>query len=411
MQRRRGKGLNDDGLLSIHFTGPSFDLDGISFPSLPLCIRPGTMRIEFLPSAYLKHIALVRAETGSPKTWRFYAYQLLDFLNFMERYGFDWSSPEEKHLGFYKKELFERKVKRPEAFGTFRRSAMKTRKTDRTLSRNTISRKLRIVCDFYKWANDRKYIDHLPFTYDHVITLRTTTRRRYGFPRPRPSVVPRSRSAQKRPPFFTRDDREVLYRSLSDRDRLIMEWALYTGIREFELCALTVGQVPAQDAYRRHNFFVIELRVTKGDGLKELYVPTWLIKKTNQYINLLGRPEIVRWAKEHGREVPPNIFLSRRATGLKPNSVYQNFEAAIARANLFGSFHWLRHTYAICTLDRLMNTTRYAGTDGRNALVDLRDLMRHKSVESTEHYLEARKFYLTELYSDLYDLPSEFAHV
>jgi integrase len=343
------------------------------------------MKIEFLPTMFCRHIVDVPAAAESPKTWKVYAHTLKQFIRFIEsRRELSWTAPTENDLARYRRYLVLRK-----------------------LARKTIARAISIVCRFYSWAFARGYIRHLPFTVE-VVKRRNRGMLRHVKPvieSRRPTLVPRTSPSRLHPRYFTRDEQECIFAHLSDRDRLILEWALYTGAREFEICALEIDQIPPPAAYAGRRSFTLPLRVTKFSVGGDLYVPTWLIVKTYRYIRFFGRAEISRAARQRGTSVPPNIFLSRWGADLKPNSVYKLFKKTLKQAGLRGTFHHLRHTYAISTLHLLMQTDRHKETEGLGALKELADFMRLQSFETAEKYLKARKFYLTEIYSDLYELP------
>lgn len=341
------------------------------------------MRIEFVPTEYAVHIGVVRGYSRSPKTWRVYGYCLLAYLRYVENCGIDWLHANEERLAHYRSHLEKKK-----------------------LVRATIARSMNIICGFYEWAQSRGHILDLPFTREVVSlwsrgVLSHVERKKIAT---RPLLVPRVPRRRRYPRYFNREEQERIFAELCDRDRLIMEWALYTGAREFEICALTVDDVPAQSVYRSRRAYALKI-TGKGAVEADLCVPTWLLDRTQKYIRFIGRPDIVRSSRARGKQTPPNIFLSRWGDALQPDSLYRAFRSALQIAGLHGRFHDLRHTYAISTLHRLMQLPEHEGTEGLNAIMTLKYLMRHSSLTSTQVYLEARNFYLTEIYSDLFELP------
>lgn len=177
-------------------------------------------------------------------------------------------------------------------------------------------------------------------------------------------------------------------------------------MRESELCALTVDQIPEQEKYRASCLYRLPLRVTKGSIGGDLYVPTWLLDETYRYVSLFERRTVARNARKRGNFVPSVIWLSRWGKPLRPNSIYQNFKQAVEKAGIqAGTFHDLRHTYAITMLDRLMRTAANEEARARNPLLVLKHLMRHATLASTEIYLRARDFYLTDIFQDTWDVP------
>ena len=372
--------------LSLYWTSDGFRLDGIPYKGLPIFVRPQTMQIELLPTEYGIYVGVVRGRSRSPQTWKASGYALLSFIRFMEANQFDWRQPTEQVLAHYRTQLEHRK-----------------------LIRATIARVMNTICDFYQWAHTKGHIVTLPFTYDIVRAwnrgmLSHLERRKVAV---RPVIVPSVPRRRRYPRYYNRDEQEQLFAALGERDRIMMEWALYTGAREFEICALTVDHIPSPSVYSSRKMYALKI-VGKAAVVADLCVPTWLLDRTYQYIHFFGRAEIVRAAKKRGNSVPGNIFLARWGRALRPNSLYKAFRSALANSGLSGRFHDLRHTFAISTLHKLMQLPRHSGSDGLNALLELKYLMRHGSLSSTQIYLEARNYYLTEIYADLYELPERY---
>ena len=268
-----------------------------------------------------------------------------------------------------------------------------------------------VICDFYEWSHRKGFSKALPFTLAsqrvtnrgllaHVQASRLTSRS---------ILIPRVRRSRdgRMPRFYTLADQARILDEFDERDRLIAEWALFTGLREFEICALTIGQIPPQREYQGRLTTIIRLAETKFGKAADLRVPTWLLNKTYQYVAFFGRPAILRAARRRGNsDIPANIFLGRWGTTLRPDSVYNRFKAALAVVSLPGTFHDLRHTFAICTLDALMRSERYAGSKGLEALLVLKSRMRHEQISSTMIYLRAREFYFEDIDSGLWELPA-----
>jgi len=348
------------------------------------------MRIELFPTEYVIYRAVVDGLARSYKTWKADAYALLSFVRFMDEHGFDWRHPIraqfDDQLGHYRTYL-----------------------EHKSLVRGYIAKLLNKICRFYEWAFHKGYIEQIPFT-----RIATPTRKR-GFlahlshakSSERPLVVPRVPSRRRYPRYYNRDEQELIYNFLSARDRLIMEWALYTGAREFELCELQIQQIPAQSEYRSKSVYQLKV-VGKGGITTELSVPTWLLDRTHQYIKFFARSGITREATARGVPKQTALFLGRWGRPIKPDSVYRAFRKALKAAKIKGRFHDLRHTYAISTLHKLMQLNRHRETAGLNAILELKYLLRHASLSSTQIYLEARNYYLTEIYSDLFELPERF---
>jgi integrase len=260
---------------------------------------------------------------------------------------------------------------------------------------------------FYDWAFDNGHIARSIVNREQRNTSAGGLLRhlsvRHQFARPR--VLPHVPRRRRYPQYYNAEEQRAFYEHLNERNGLMVDWALYTGAREFEICALTVDQIPAPSVYRARNVYQLPLHITKGDVPANIWVPAWLLTKTYQYIRFFGRCDIERHAKKRGSHVTQHVFLSRWGRPMRPDSLYRAFRKALNAAGLKGTFHALRHTYAISMLHKLMQLPPYQGSDGVNAILELKHLLRHSSLETTMVYLEARKFYLTSSFSNLFELP------
>jgi len=367
--------------LSLFRTPKEFRIDGISYPGIPVIVDDDTMRIQYVPTEFMIYNAVVRGKSRSPKTWKDQGNIILPFLQYMEERGFDWRQPTEERLAHYRNSLELRRLGRPR-----------------------ISRIMGFIIAFYEWAHRKGHITALPLTYEetprpaggllaHLGPTKNTSKS---------ILVPKIRKNRDHPRFYNKQEQgRILSALTNDRDQLIVQWALLTGAREFEICNLVLDDIPPQTAYQSRRNYPIRI-IGKGNKPGDLRVPTWLLDNTYRYAKLFGRRIIARDAAKRGRTVPPNIFLARWGTGLKPDSVYRVVDKAIKTAGLKGSFHDFRHTYAICTLDALMNLPRHEGSNGKNALLELKIRMRHESLETTDDYLKARDFYKGDIDSDVW---------
>lgn len=374
--------------VSIYFSSAAFSIDGIPYSGIPIFVRSETMAIEYLPTEYCIYLANVRAEARSPKTWRAYAYVLGPFLRYMEARGFSWQDPTEEYLAHYRNELEKRRIKR-----------------------GRIKRVMSRICHFYEWMHRKSWIGRLPFSYETVMAMNRGMLAHVAKSRlkSRSVLVPSrgDRRSERHPRYFRADELKTLFEALAgnERDTLIVMWALFTGIREFELCALRLSQIPPQSAYGALRFYAIQLLEDKGSKQGDLYVPTWLLDRTYRYAALFDRREMVTLVRARGKDPSDHIFLTRRGSGIRPRTVYQLFADLLESTRLTGTFKDLRDTYAINSLDALMKSKEHRSADGSNALLTLRVLMRHESTATTERYLRARKFYGDIIDSDLWTLP------
>ena len=258
--------------IGIFWTDERFAIDGLPYPDIPMFVDRRTMRHLFLPTEWMIDLAVVDGRAQSPLTWKSYAYSLRDYLRFANARGWDWQSPTEAMIAHYANQL-----------ATSGRA------------RNTVNRAVTIVCKFYEWAHDRKFMAALDLRLEAV---RMTER---GFLAHivdetklsvRAIVIPRRRRNERLPRFFSKDEQDHILNALNPRDQLIALWALNTGAREHEICALRLSQLPQPGSYAAKRRARVKLTKTKGDAPGDLWVPSWLIDRTYQHASFLGRKRV-----------------------------------------------------------------------------------------------------------------------
>ena len=322
--------------------------------------------------AYLIEQAELRAH--SPETVRTYGEHLYDWFDTLEQSELSWDTVDEGTILAYRNRMLET----PSPY------------TGRPYARSTINDRVRSVCRFYAWAHRRKMIDELPFSYRDAPPIRAASK---GFlahaaGKPAPGNILTVAEYETLPrPLRVRD----LHRLLAALDmpyRLIAEWAVTSGMRRMELCALTVDQVPRSDRLHMedHPLVGIPLTVTKGSRRRTVYPPLRLIDRTNWYIGEDRAALITRLWRRNSSYAPPNtLFLNRRGAPITKARLSAAFARGFAAAGLDGSAHWLRHTFATVMLVRLQAQAQR--NPDINPLKVLQVLLGHAWIETTAIYL------------------------
>lgn len=140
----------------------------------------------------------------------------------------------------------------------------------------------------------------------------------------------------------------------TDRDRMLIMTARFTGLRVSELCALRVEDVDPEDQV---------LLVRQGKGKKDRYVP------------LPDKLFTPLWAFIGARTTGP-VFRNYRGERLSTRTVQLMVRAAAQAAGIGKRTtpHMLRHTYATNLLNR------------GASLREVQELLGHASVSTTERY-------------------------
>jgi integrase len=154
------------------------------------------------------------------------------------------------------------------------------------------------------------------------------------------------------------------------RDHVLVSMALGTGLREFEIAALNVGDVIHADGrVRRRLALRVFKRSTTDPAPQELFLPDSLWRKLTKFMS---------WKSGSGESLEPDapLFVSRRGQRVATRTLRHLFQVWQGRAGLDRrfTFHSLRHT---CL------------TNAYRATRDIRlvqRIARHKSVDTTTIY-------------------------
>jgi len=207
---------------------------------------------------------------------------------------------------------------------------------------------------------------------------------------------------EKLPRALRVDQLKLLFANLAMPYRLMAEWAVATGLRRMELCALTVVQVPATTALdvADHPLVGVPLAITKGDRPRTAYPPIRLIDRTHWYIGE-DRASLLRRVRRGlpAYRPPMTLFLNRNGASITRARLTAAFAAAFRVARLDGSLHWLRHTFAMTMLVRLQ--AQAAVKPDINPLKVLQILLGHGSIQTTAIYLRCVELHAGEIAASL----------
>lgn len=328
-------------------------------------------RFVELPQRWLLELAVLNGRTRSPATWRSYGEALYDWLRTCEANGWRWEQASETHLAAYRNHMLASKT----AFG-------------HPHSESTINGRLRRIIYFYQWAARNDLLQDWSLGNESVVVSRDTRWELLGhLSLSQRRDVPRIllREYRRQPRGFARGEIMAIRSELTnERDRLIMDWGVYTGARLAEIHGLTVDRVPHARPGLASSFVQVDLHVTKGRRRRWLWVPLELVDRTWRYIER-DRRRLLRNSLRL-----PELWVGRWGRPLTRSSIEGIFRHACLRVGVDGHFHILRHTYAIVMLRILTYVNRERGIAGStNALKALQILLGHASLASTAIYLQS----------------------
>lgn len=322
------------------------------------------MRWEAEPNAFLARLSLVSGRTSSPMTWRSYAYQFADWLSFCERICLDWRHATEINIATFRNIL----------------ASESSPQTGRPLRRNTINHKLGVICQFYRFAQRRGWIENLPFDLEaaqvpyglhagfnsHVLVNSRSSggiTLRWAEPKEELEIPPRQEVRR-----FVRSFRAW-------RDQLMAEMMWLTGMRCAEACSLPLDALPENPGSIPKE--TVGMKITgKGQKRRTVLFPVRLLRSIDRYIHMERRRRV-----NAGEASPATVFLGRAGKPLQTAAVDGVFSTNCKRTGLKIFPHLLRHCYAV---ERLAYLQDIGAPD---PLKTVQMELGHAHMATTERYL------------------------
>jgi integrase/recombinase XerD len=351
-----------------------FDDDGRPF------ILDSEMRWQMEPNAFLAEVSLVRGKTRSPKTWRSYAYQFGDWLSFCERIDLEWRRATELNLATYRNIL----------------ASEASSQTRRALKRSTINHKLSVICQFYRFAQKKKWIEVLPFDLEgtripfesrSACDLRVKT----GAAAHAGSSLRLTETKEELEIPPRRDVRRFIKSFQRWRDQLMAEIMWLTGMRCAEVCSLSLDDLPENLAAIEKETMAIKI-TGKGQKRRAVLFTVRLLRSVNRYVQMERRQRA-----SSGKSCS-SVFVGRMGKPLQTSAINRVFSTNCKRTGLKFSPHLLRHCYAVERLAYLQDI------GAPNPLKTVQMELGHAHMATTERYL-----HLTErMRSDVIDAHNSF---
>ena len=322
------------------------------------------MRWEVEPNAFLAWLSVVNGKTNSAATWRSYAYQLADWFSFCERIGLAWRHTTELNIASYRNVL----------------AAEVSSHTGRVLRRSTVNYKLTVICQFYRFAHRKGWIDALPFELE---AARIPYSAQGDFnPQAKPnSASPSGSSLRLRGPkdelqIPPRQEVRRFIKSFRNwRDQLIAEVMWLSGMRCAEVCALPLDCLPDDPASVPKETVAMKIR-GKGNKWRAVSFPMRLLRSIDRYLHMERRRHASSGTASRG-----TVFWGRGGKPLKTPAIEGVFSTNCKRTGLKISPHVLRHCYAVERLAYLQDI------GAPNPLKIVQMELGHAHMATTERYL------------------------
>lgn len=357
-------------MAELMFTTGDFAPQGIARPGVPMLLDRD-MRLIEPACAWLLHVALVRGRTRSSQTWRTYGEALYDWWQTLEANEWVWDEIGVDEIAAYRDRML----------------SGRSDHTRRAFARSTINGRIRTLALFYRWCVNAGLTESAPFTASELALSRS---RPQGFLAHVDATggqqLVNELTVRHTPPLprpLSPATLRHILANLGSRDRLIVEWAVATGMRRMEVAGLGQRAIPRSNS---DALTAVKIEETKGGKPRTVYPPSPLVGRTLAYIRE-ERAVIVRRARlRHADYVEPDaVFLTESGRAISPRRIGAMFTTATAAAGVTASFHALRHTFATAMLRFLQRRAQHEPE--LNPLLTLQVLLGHADLATTAIYL------------------------
>jgi integrase len=284
---------------------------------------------------------------------------------------------------------------------------------------STVNRKIGVIYAFYSWAENTARLDlkvqtgprnELPMEYrNHRFAITAKLRRShsntYGESRSYVSSLHIRTRESKIADRHTPTDEQVrrihrvgAKRRHGVRDLLMYSWIEETGGRRMDFLQLTVTQLPTSEQLEliRDGALPWVVKIIRKGQVEGVLRPSAdLLERCIDYVEN-ERQKMVARAEKRGHPDCGMLFVSQKGGPLKEDSVTKAATEAFRLANVpKASLHRLRAVFATKALRAFIQafSSEIKGIApnsnfGDTILVQVAEMMGHRSVESLRHYLE-----------------------
>lgn len=313
---------------------------------------------------------LGKGQVLKPLTWEDYGRRLWDFVMFLYSNKLAWDN-----LTI---------VPGQGNFAKYRDWSM----LDLGLNPKTINGRLRLVREFYEWANKRGLIDGLPFTYADTRPVRVEGRLEHI---DQPDGAGRKTEQELRewasmPEFLTIDElRAIRSQNLSPSQSILFELMVRVGLRSCEARTFPLKYVfnPAtRIACVPEKMIRINLNpkdmLIKFDKAREVDIPYSLMQQMHAY-TMYERNRLTQASEK----TQTQLILTVGGRAFSKDAVGQMLRGVAKKVGFRVAALMLRHSYAVHTLRKLRQQKDFEG----EPLLYVRDRLGHEDVETTVIYL------------------------
>ena len=340
------------------------------YPRFPIILNE-EMRSVAPANSFLRYY-LTRGMIGSEQSWPNVGRALYDYLSFLEAHDLDW------------KEV--RKGDEQSLVAAYRDYCLDVI----GLAVNTVRQRVTYVCEFYKYAKEQGWINHLPFSYE----IRSVGKQARFLAHVDASggktyvatVKPKLKKTL--PKFLAISEvHTLLGAAVNPHHRMIIRLGLQTGLRREEIATFPVAYVFDPDA-RGRTERNIRIRLdpqdshgmqTKGSKARDIYISRKFLKELHLYVT-----HTRGLRAQLSQDKYPNLFLNQdgqpyAASGKGIEKIVRHIGKKV---EIKAWPHMLRHTYATHTLNAMQRSRKSI-----EPLIFLQHQLGHSSIQTTMIYL------------------------
>ncbi len=305
---------------------------GTSFPGVPFFMDSNYQLIDDINEFFSRYI-LVDGRINSPKTWKSYAYWLLDFLKWTIANNLNWKYLTISDIVVYRNWSIE----------------------TCSLTPSTVNLRIGVLKRFYQYAFENNLVNHNPIksietkfyvdkhsdflSHSHKLTL---TRNLLSV-----------KTHSELPKFYSDVDLVKIFNVVhSDRLRLMMRLMLECGLRRQEVAELPLVTIEetikiAQKIGPSSEILLkLPAYICKGNKSRSVIISYPTVMRLMQY-RATVRPKLEKKFKSLNKKIPINFWLTHLGTEYKPESLSIEISLLGKKAGVEKATpHKFRHTFA-----------------------------------------------------------------
>jgi len=266
-------------------------------------------------------------------------------------------------------------------------------------SAKTVNRILSTLRDFYRY-HEHHYSIYNPFN-ESLEMLRYREKPRYKAPLYQPMQSFKIKEFDKGIRVLSKEQIETILAACTmERDRVLFELLLFTGIRIGEALSLTIDVIGVDDIHsevQELNMSSNDNDVLKGNrhrqqksGIRTLFIPSFVMRRLSSYYDRYWLPIYAKKEMQHSY-----LFISEfhqnRGDPLSYQAVWDRCRKIGKATGIYFTPHDFRHTYATILARHKIGIEK------------LKHLLGHRDLASTDIYIKiAKKETIVEELSSFY---------